>query len=322
MTKEIERELNTIRKELTGSEQDLSRQESRSIKYYVRDIHKNVITWMYTRKDEQETSQNHLTQALCVIGVVGVLLAITRSAGSDIEWVREHTLAFRLWGVTLCTIFVGVSLERTALLKSLWSFTITKVLLSIVLSGLIIYARGQAGVYINAIFHIDASALPITLLFTTGLMVFKSLLPFVLVIASVLLAVHLFALYFWVKNKFDRGDAELPFWYPLLCILVSSVILYHGWLWPGDQLSDARAPEKIYLIAHALEFNSAHECANVPADRPVIFLGNAQEAVLVAPYRLEDFDFTTFFEASVRVPDSFMRVRCDYKAMPVTDSFE
>ncbi|KMK81802.1 MULTISPECIES: hypothetical protein [Pectobacterium] len=313
MTKEIERDISSIRQELTGSELDLSRQTNRSLKYYVRGIHKDLTIWKSTRKDEREASQYNLSIALYLIGLIGVLLAIIRSAGSDIDWVREHTLSFRLWGVALCAIFVGVSLERSSLVSSLWRFTVTKVLLSIVLSGLVIYARGQAGIHVNAVFHVDASALPITLLFTTGLMVFKLLLPFIIVVAAIMFLVNSFFMAAWFKNKFGGGDSELPLLQPVLCVLVSSVLLYHGWLWPSDQLSDTRVSEKIYLLAHALDFNDSHQCANVPADRPVVFLGNVQDAVLVAPYQLEDFDFATFFEASVNVPHQFMRMRCEYK---------
>ncbi|RKO74905.1 hypothetical protein C5E04_21720 [Pectobacterium parmentieri] len=313
MTKEIERDISSIRQELTGSELDLSRQTNRSLKYYVRGIHKDLTIWKSTRKDEREASQYNLSIALYLIGLIGVLLAIIRSAGSDIDWVREHTLSFRLWGVALCAIFVGVSLERSSLVSSLWRFTVTKVLLSIVLSGLVIYARGQAGIHVNAVFHVDASALPITLLFTTGLMVFKLLLPFIIVVAAIMFLVNSFFMAAWFKNKFGGGDSELPLLQPVLCVLVSSVLLYHGWLWPSDQLSDTRVYEKIYLLAHALDFNDSHQCANVPADRPVVFLGNVQDAVLVAPYQLEDFDFATFFEVSVNVPHQFMRMRCEYK---------
>ncbi|KMK85812.1 hypothetical protein [Pectobacterium brasiliense] len=313
MKNDIERDISSIRQELTGSELDLSWQSKSSLKYYVRGIYRDLVKWQFKRQYEKEESQRNLEFALCVIGVVGVLLAIIRSAGSDIDWVREHTLSFRLWGVALCSIFVGVSLERSSVVSSLWRFTVTKVLLSIVLSGLVIYARGQAGIYVNAVFHVDASALPITLLFTTGLMVFKLILPFIIVVAAIMFLVNFFFMAAWVKNKFGGGNSELPLLQPVLCVLVSSVLLYHGWLWPSDQLSDTRVSEKIYLLAHALDFNDSHQCANVPADRPVVFLGNAQDAVLVAPYQLEDFDFATFFEASANVPRQFVRMRCEYK---------
>ncbi len=168
-------------------------------------------------------------------------------------------------------------------------------------------------IYVNDVFHVDASALPITLLFTTGLMVFKLILPFIIVVAAAMFIINILFLLAWLKNKFDGGDSELPVLRPVLCVLVSSVLLFHGWLWSNEQLSDARVPEKIYLLAHALDFNNSHQCANVPAGRPVVFLGNAQDVVLVAPYQLEGFDFTTFFEASVNVPQQFIRMRCEYK---------
>ncbi len=68
-------------------------------------------------------------------------------------------------------------------------------------------------------------------------------------------------------------------------------------------------------MAHALDFNYSHECANVKASKPVVFLGNTQESVLVAPFALEDFDFGTFFEASVVVPTDFSRQKCEYKPL-------
>lgn len=255
---------------------------------------------------------------MVVIGIIGVMLAITRSAASDIEWVREHTLAFRLWGVSLCLIFVGVLVERSSVVRSLWSFAITKFLLSLILSGVVFYAHGRAAGYINGVFHVDASALPITLVLTTGLVLFKLLVPFVLTIATLILAQHALLIISWAKdNNPWKTIGDFPF-FSLLCSAVAGVILFFGWSWPSDQLSDTRIPEKVYLIADTLDFNQRHECANVDPKRPVVFLGTDQESVLVAPYRLEDFDFATFFEARVRVPTQFIRQKCEYKPLPHT----
>lgn len=322
MSKEMEKSLEGIHRELSGSERDLSGERHKSLKYHVRDINQRLGEWLIAHRCQQEKQSYDLSWALGLIGFVGVMLAITRSAGSDIDWVREHTLAFRLWGVTLCTIFLGVSLERLALVRSLWSFTATKFLVSVILSGLVFYARGRAAGFINGVFHIDASALPITLVLTTGLMVFKLLVPFVLAVAIILFLVHSLNGIGWFKNKLTGEDAGLPPLYSFLAIFVSGVILFFGWNWSSGQLGDSRVPEKVYLMAHALDFNQLHECANVHAEQPVVFLGNAQESVLVAPYRLEDFDFATFFEASITVPTNFVRKRCDYKPSPLTKELE
>ncbi|MNO06387.1 hypothetical protein D3C81_2281440 [compost metagenome] len=68
-----------------------------------------------------------------------------------------------------------------------------------------------------------------------------------------------------------------------------------------------------------MDFNYSHECANVAANQPVVFLGNSQESVLVAPHRLADFDFEEFFEAFVTVPTDFVRQRCEYKPSPAVE---
>ncbi|UVK99474.1 hypothetical protein [Pseudomonas sp. B21-048] len=318
MTKEIEQRLERIHHELSGSERDLSSKSPRSLKYHVQDIQRRLSDWLSERRDQQDKQRHDLLRAMVVIGVIGVILAITRSAASDMAWVREHTLAFRLWGVSLCLIFVGVLVERSSVVRSLWSFAITKFLLSLILSGVVFYARGRAAGYINGVFHVDASALPITLILTTGLVLFKLLVPFVLIIAALILALHALRIISWVYHQ-RVGEMTGDFLFSMLCSAVAGVILFFGWSWPSDQLSDTRIPEKVYLIAEALDFNLRHECANVDPERPVIFLGAGQESVLVAPYRLEDFDFATFFETRVTVPTHFVREKCEYKPLAPSD---
>lgn len=312
MSKEIEARLEGIHHELSGSEHDMYSNRQKSLKYHVRGINQGLSEWLRAQRRQQEQHSQNLKIALGLLGFTGLMLAIARAAGSDIEWVREHTLAFRLWGVALCTMFVGVSLERSAIVKSLWGFTATKLLVSIALSCVIIYAKGKAAGYINGVFHVDASALPITLVYITGLMVFKLLLPFVFAITITLFVVHLFAAIGWLKDKFIGQQDELPPLYSLLSVFVSGVIIFYGWNWSNGQLSDSRVPEKVYLTAHALDFNQSHQCANIDANKPGIFLGNVQESVLVAPYKLENIDFATVFDGAVIVPRDFTRQKCDY----------
>ncbi|MGE8688766.1 MAG: hypothetical protein ACN6PJ_16605 [Achromobacter sp.] len=319
MSKLIEKQLESIHQELKGNELDPYLGRGRSLNYYIRDIHQKIEEWFRLQRQEKEKRAYELTWALVLIGTIGVLLAINRSDSSDWNWVRENTLTFRLCAVILCTMFVGVTLERSTVIRSLWSFTVTKFLVSIILSGLVLYARGKAAGHINEIFHVDASALPITLVFTTALLVLKLLVPFILAIALLLSLVHILISLVWLKDRLNGEVAQLIPLYSLLSTLVSAVILYHGGNWSTDQLSDPRVPEKIYLMAYALDFSHSHECANVPKNRPVIFLGNAQDSVLIAPYKLVDFDFSDFFEASVDVPTNFIRQRCDYKVVPATE---
>ena len=313
MNEKIEQHLETISQELQGGEHDLGKDRQRSLKYYVRDIHLQLAKWLSVQGYAEDQRRYELSWALGFIGVLGVILAITRSATSDFDWVREHTVAFRLWAVVFCTIFIGVSFERSGVIRALWSFASTKFLVSVILSGVVLYSRGSAAAYVNSVFHVDASALPITLVFTTGLLIMKLVLPFILTIALLLSLAHGFIGAGWIKGKLAGEAAHEPPLYSVLAFFVSGVILYFGWSWSHDQIADSRVPEKVYLMAHALDFNYAHECANVAADQPVVFLGAGQEAVLVAPYKLPNFDFAEFFVGPVEVPTNFVRVRCEYR---------
>ncbi len=319
MSQEIENDVKAIRHELQGGEQDLVYGRPRSIKYYVQDIHYRLGEWFSRQGYDEVKRRTELSWALGLTGVIGVLLAMTRSANSDIDWVSEHTVAFRLWAVVFCTIFIGVSFERSAVIRSLWSFASTKFLVSIILSGVVLYSRGKAASYVNGVFHVDASALPITLVFTTALLFIKLVLPFVLIAALLLSLFHGFISAGWIKGQLVGERSPMPPFYSVLSVFVSGVILYFGWGWSHDQIADSRIPEKVYLMANALDFSDSHECSNVAPDKPVVFLGAAQEAVLVAPYKLSSFDFTEFFENTVSVPTSFVRQRCEYKSEPVAD---
>lgn len=313
MDKKFSNDIDKIKLELTGSEQDLSLSNRKSLKYCVAGIHSILIEWSKIDRYSKENDYAALRSLLALIGVVGVILAITRSAGSDIDWIREHTLAFRLWGVTLCLIFVGASIERATSLKLVWSFTATKILLSILFSGLLLFSKGKASGFINDIFSVDASVLPITLVFTTALVVFKTLIPLLIALAILLGVINLLTVLNWFFDyRNDRVDSSSLPMYEFLYFIVLAVITYYALSWHNNELSDRRVGEKIYLIAQALEFNKSHQCSNVDLSLPVVFIGASQESVLVAPYSLEDFDFATFFESTVVVPTDFKRVKCDY----------
>lgn len=316
ISQEIKQHLEKIRHEVQGGEQDLVHGRQRSLKYYVRDIHQHLREWLSLQGYAEGRRRYELSWALGLIGILGVILATTRSATSDFDWVREHTVAFRLWAVVFCTIFIGVSLERSNVIRALWGFASTKFLVSVILSGVVLYSRGSAATYVNGVFHVDASALPITLVFTTGLLIIKLVLPFILTVALILSLVHGFIGLGWVRGKLAGVEAHEPPLYSVLSFFVSCVILYFGWSWSHAQIADSRVSEKVYLMAHALDFNYSHECSNVAPNRPVIFLGAGQEAVLVAPYKLQSFDFAEFFEGGEPIPTDFIRLRCEYKSAP------
>lgn len=315
MNDDLKRHIEGIHQELHGREWDSYGRSSNSLKFYVRSLHQHLLEHLSHEEWRQKAEPRSVSFSLWVLGCISLLLAILRSESSDIEWISHNTVAIQLWSVALSTIFVGVSLERSTFVKSLWQFTISKFVLSLIFSGVLFYARGKAAGFINGVFHVDAGAFPITFALTTGLVLFKMLVPFAIALALVTSTAHGLFTLTWLLEKKIQGERLMtpaPY-YSLLFVLVAAVILFYGHKWSGGELNDKRIPEKVYLMAHALDFNYTHECANIKPSQPVVFLGNAQESVLVAPYALEDFDFETFFEASADLPEHFARTKCAYK---------
>lgn len=99
-----------------------------------------------------------------------------------------------------------------------------------------------------------------------------------------------------VKGTLAGEESPEPPLYSVLCVFVSGVILYLGWGWSHDQIADSRVPENVYLMANALDFSYSHECSSAGPDKPVVFFGAAQVAVLVIPYKLSSFDFAEFLK--------------------------
>lgn len=125
----------------------------------------------------------------------------------------------------MCLIFVGVLVERSSVVRLLWSFAVTKFLLSLLLSGLVFYARGIAAGHINSVFPVDASALLIPPNLITGLVMFRLLVPFGLTIAVPILTLHAIRIISWcVNRRIEKTMADFPM-FSMLCIAVARVLL-------------------------------------------------------------------------------------------------
>lgn len=304
--------LDKIHGQLSGGESDLYSSKDKSIKYYIAHISTSLSRWIY--KKERDTEQNiyNTNFALGFLAIASItLIRLGSQENPDFEWVEKNSLSIQIWGIIMAAVYIGASIERSELFKSVWKFSFTKLIASIAVSGLIAYSTGKAASAINSIFGVDASALPITLIFTTAIILFHLIAPFLLGISLAIL-IHIMIVVGWIKAKIKDETHDFPPFHSIMFSIVAAIIMYFGWEWSNNELSKSRLPEKIYLMAHSLDFNGKHLCANIPDSTPVIFLGADQNSVLVTPHGLEDFDFSTFFTASVEIPTHFDRSKCMY----------
>lgn len=156
------------------------RQNSRSgpaetLKDYVAALLEQLKHAEFRRRIDLEAASFKVTRAQGYLAALAMIFLSLNSLGgrSDGQWLDQYIFAIRLWGVAFAAVFVGVSIERSSFFSGLWSFGVTKLIASLAVSGLIIFSTGKAAGLVNAVFPVDASALPYTRAIVAGVLVFK-----------------------------------------------------------------------------------------------------------------------------------------------------
>lgn len=310
-----EEHLEAIYEELTRSPQQNPFRSTATVKDQLAAILEHAKDVTRQRKNEEQQKSYSVSWALGMLGIASVIF-LFNGLGSpgDWEWLNENRFAIRLWGIGLAAVFVGISIERSSFFKSLWGFGFTKLIASVAVSGLVVFSTGKAASLINAVFSQDASAFPLTRAIVAALLVFQYAYPLLIVVALFAL-VHTFHLADWIANKFLGKDSyTAPPVHSFVLPIVALILLLFSSKWVNTDFSNEVWPAKVYRLAHLLDFNSNHACANLSKDRSVIFIGPEQRFVLVDANQVQTDDMESFVdgEASSRisVPKHFDRLAC------------
>lgn len=301
--------------ELSQSPKEDKHQPVHTLKDYIIEIlnelkkQKNKIK---NKEFNDEFQENSSLLTLAVLSFFLTLINFTNKTG--IDFIDNNTLAFRAIGLCFGIIYLGASIERSALFKKLWDFNITKYTAWAAFSALIIYSYGISAANINSVFGIDSAALPLTKAITTGLIVFDKLLYLFIVIAIFCLG-HSFAILAFIKAKKNNEYDEPPT--SSFIFLIIALIVCTACYSIKARLTDSETLKKnIYLIAHTLDFNYKNNCQNLSEkdDLAVIFIGANQSTVLIdskieyAP-TLEDL-FESASRSYITVPTEFLLTEC------------
>lgn len=294
------------------SENENSNGGDRTLKTYVYEILERKRKEDRKRKDELEQKDFNISWSLGFLAFVALVLIINGSRDShDFNWLQQNSFTIKIWGIALATLYIGVSIEKFSIFRNLWQFGFTKAVVSIAVSGLLVFSTGKAAGSINSVFGVDASAFPFTLTFTSGLFFFHYVLPFLALVGIVAIFFALDAMGY-IKSKFsDDRNYELPpvhsFVFPILATIL--LVVFLGW--SKNDLSEEVLPSKIYKLAHMLDFNSKNECANIRAEVPVVYLGSSQSTVLADVKATSVESLKSFFEREIDVPERFYRLNCE-----------
>lgn len=269
------------------------------------------------REAENESSDVALALSLLVALTLAFLLLGYFGSG-DWEWLNDQRFAIRHWGIVCAAVYVGISIERSSFFKRLWAFHFTKLVSTVALSGLIVFSSGKASGLINSVFAVDASALPFTRAIVTGLLVFQYAYPLLLVV-GLFAAAHAFRVLGWAKNKIWPSDGyESPPLNSIVFTLLGLAVLGFSSHWVNNDFSAGAWSAKIYRLAHILDFNTRHSCANLRPGSSVIFLGNNQTRVLVDAGTAQTNDMESFVDAQrsqrIQIPTGFAILPCEQTA--------
>lgn len=208
---------------------------------------------------------------LVLIGaVVGVLVVITLTHG----WFERHLAAFK------SAKFLGLGLLALATF----------------------IAHGQAVGEVNAIFQVDASALPHTTTAASAMVIGTWLLWAILL--PVFAISLICAVIFYLKSRY--GDFMIAF-----AIFLASVT----WVALVSQQAgpELRRKSNLYQIALEMDFNKRSRCDGLPEGAEgVLFIGPDQRRALVAPRKIlikTHGDFGAVVP-QIQVPSGFQIVDC------------
>lgn len=213
--------------------------------------------------------------------------------------------------VALGLISIGGLLE--AWIKPALGFEIVRWVFVSGLAFVVYLSRIDAVNDINAIFHIDASALPLTSVAGT-VMRFATYMrwPMVIIFAVSLLTMGLMAWGTVLEGKDEM--AKIGLGVRVFAALVSSGL---AWCLIHFQLNDAGLSAKLYRIAHKSDFVGSFNCKSIdPQIFDVLFIGPEQRRVLAAPKIQGDTNFTDEQEQQpelmrpVSIPNYFSVTDC------------
>ncbi|WP_330509404.1 hypothetical protein V1687_12980 [Pseudomonas putida] len=261
--------------------------------------------------DENKTKDSAIRALSCVSLVILVMLgiAVSYNNGADPD---PEKFAIYMCGVLLGSIYVFLGLVEVILMSRLFSLKSSILLWAFFVACLGYVARAKASVDINSIFHMEASAFPMTLIATTLLHMISLLFWFFFISGSGCL----FLASFSVVLKLHHGKRFMLIFCQVITGLAFMIISSFAHF-KIDK--DTQRLQMIYRIAHSVDFNALSPCSNIDSSTTnMVFLDADKRLALVAPTLDEFAGFEwrkVSYLRSVAIPESFKTVTCDYSVL-------
>lgn len=191
-------------------------------------------------------------------------------------------------------------------------FKSTLIAWALLAGSLVFYGHISAITDINEIFHIDPSALPLTLLASTAIHI-SGLLFWPIV--SVLLGAIAWLLIAWSGNYFDDNTPSGEKIARVITIATVALSLSVSAIFIHARIHDKDSRlQIIYRTAHNSDFSANFRCQGIDQEaQSVLFIGPEQRRILIAPKIQEEIFFTekkADILRRVSIPTDFPLVDC------------
>lgn len=248
------------------------------------------------KNDEFEKlgKENEVPNTLIILGFLSVLCFMLSISNTDPDdWLAKWKFTFFIFSIIFSMLWLGISIERLSFFKTLWSFGIVKLVISLSISALLLFCTAKSSSLINSVFGIDSSSFPFTRSFLSFFLFLKYLSPF-LFLFIIISGFHIFNIIGYLKNN----ESYESFPASSFCFIVFSAMVAGFFsLCLYKYFSEDKLLAKTYILARSLDFNEENHCLNLKKKKVgVIFIGSSQDKILIDEKEIQVNNLENFFK--------------------------
>lgn len=233
--------------------------------------------------DDANKLENEKSLWITVTGVLGFIIVFF--VGGPLADSDSNYAPTVIWfGLVLFIYYIFLFVGNTRFVKTMAGEWGSKVAFSVLIAVLLLESNRQASIEINAVFGLSASAFTGTEYIMTLLKTFilsKTLLGFFAIWGVVTFV------YYLITGGANSHKSFQTFIFAISGVLIGGI----GWLLIDTKLSEDLLHKKVYLVAHAFDFNSNVKCPGQDVKGVAVFLGAAQNRVFVDESKAPKIDW-------------------------------
>lgn len=184
-----------------------------------------------------------------------------------------------LFGIFFSILFLVSSLEK--IFSPIVELFLTKLVITLSITGLLMICMVQSSEMLNKIFSVDASLLPFSRSFLAGILFFKKIYPFSMLLMILMILYYVIQIIDVIK---EAGKDGWPAYIKYSIFIISTIAcLVFSYKFNNVYFNDKILPKKAYILAKELDFYSNEVC-NLPAkskNKKIIYMDTQYKYVLV-----------------------------------------